>query len=378
MFRLLRRTLLQDRGRTVLSILAVAAAIALVLVFEGFRVGLYAQVRSFPQGLPADLVAAQTGVSNILGARSVLPQSARAEVEAVRGVKAAHPLGGMPVIYSRGDQSSPIYVVAYDTAGGPQHLVTGHEIADKDEIVVDAALARKYGFTPGDGVEFLGHTFKIAGLSADGTNFFDPYVFARLEDVVDLYLAGDLPEELATNAALSFLLIELEPGADRDAVRTEIERKVPSVDVFTPAELGANDVRRAQGFMGPPLNLLVVIAYVVGVLLVGLTLYASVLARMREFGIMKAIGTPGVRLGRAVIGEALVVSTLALVIGTAMAVGLAHLIRWAMPMYLVDPLELHVLARTTMGAGLMACLGALLPIHRVAAVDPASVFKQWE
>ena len=35
---------------------------------------------------------------------------------------------------------------------------------------MDAALARKYGFTPGDGVEFLGHTFKIAGLSADGTN----------------------------------------------------------------------------------------------------------------------------------------------------------------------------------------------------------------
>jgi predicted lysophospholipase L1 biosynthesis ABC-type transport system permease subunit len=361
-----------------LSILVVAAAIALVLVFEGFRVGLYAQVRSFPQGLPADLVAAQRGVSNILGARSVLPQSARAEVETVRGVKAAHPLGGMPVIYSRGDESSPIYVVAYDTAGGPRHLVTGHGIAEKDEIVVDAALARKYGFTPGEGVEFLGHTFKIAGLSADGTNFFDPYVFARLEDVVDLYLAGDLPEEVATNAALSFLLIELEPGADRDAVRAEIERKVPSVNVFTPAELGANDVRRAQGFMGPPLNLLVVIAYVVGILLVALTLYASVLARMREFGIMKAIGTPGVRLAGAVTGEALVVSMLALAIGTSIAVGLAHLIRWAMPLYLVDPLELHVLARTTIGTGIMACLGALLPIHRVAAVDPSSVFKQWE
>jgi hypothetical protein len=118
----------------------------------------------------------------------------------------------MPVIFSRGDQSSPIYVVAYDTAGGPRHLVSGRGIAEKDEIVVDAALARKYGFAPGDSVEFLGHTFKIAGLSADGTNFFNPYVFARLEDVVDLYLAGDLPEELATNAALSFLLVDLEPG----------------------------------------------------------------------------------------------------------------------------------------------------------------------
>lgn len=378
MLRLLYRTLVHDRGRTVLSIVVVAAAIALVLVFEGFRVGLYEQVRAFPEGLPADLIAAQAGVSNILGARSVLPQSARADVEAVPGVKAAHPLGGMPVIYSRGEQSTPIYVVAYDTAGGPRRLVAGREIAEKDELVVDAALARKYGFAPGDGVEFVGHRFTIAGLSADGTNFFDPYVFARLEDLVDLYLAGDLPEAVATDAALSFLLIELAPGRDRDAVRAEIERKVPSVDVFTPAELAANDVRRAQGFMGPPLNLLVGIAYVVGVLLVGLTLYASVLAHMREFGIMKAIGAPAALLRHEVIGEALVVATLALIIGMAMAVGLAFLIRWGMPSYLVDPLEIHALARTAIGVGLMACLGAALPIHRVAAADPASVFKPWE
>jgi putative ABC transport system permease protein len=370
--------LVHDRGRTVLSIVVVAAAIALVLVFEGFRVGLYEQVRAFPEGLPADLIAAQAGVSNILGARSVLPQSARGDVEAVPGVKAAHPLGGVPVIYSRGDQSTPVYVVAYDTAGGPRRVVAGREIAEKDEIIVDVALARKYGFAPGDSVEFVGHRFTIVGLSADGTNFFDPYVFARLEDLVDLYLAGDLPENVAMDAAVSFLLIELEPGADRAATRAEIERNVPSVDVLTPAELAANDVRRAQGFMGPPLNLLVGVAYVVGVLLVGVTLYASVLAHLREFGIMKAIGAPAALLRREVVGEALAVCALAFIIGMTMAIGVALLIRSAMPAYLVEPLEVHALARTAIGVGLMACLGALLPIHRVAAVDPASVFKPWE
>jgi hypothetical protein len=37
------RKLLQEPGRPILSILAVASAIALVLVFEGFRTGLYAR-----------------------------------------------------------------------------------------------------------------------------------------------------------------------------------------------------------------------------------------------------------------------------------------------------------------------------------------------
>jgi hypothetical protein len=49
---------MHDRGRTVLSVLAVSSAIALVLVFARLRVGLHDQVRSVPEALPAGLVAA--------------------------------------------------------------------------------------------------------------------------------------------------------------------------------------------------------------------------------------------------------------------------------------------------------------------------------
>ena len=53
--------------------LAVASAIARVLAFEGFRTGLYQEIRAFPEALPTDLIAMQPGVSNLLGAPSVLP-----------------------------------------------------------------------------------------------------------------------------------------------------------------------------------------------------------------------------------------------------------------------------------------------------------------
>jgi putative ABC transport system permease protein len=375
---LLYRTVMHERSRVILSTLTVGAAVGLVLVFEGFRVGLYAQVRAFPAELPADLVAIQAGVSNVLGARSVLPQSARAAVEAVAGVKVAHPLGGLPLIYTRGERRSPVYVVAYDSAGGPRHLVAGHQITAPDQIVADVALARQYGLGPGDGVDFLGHGFTIAGLSGDGTNFFNPYVFVRLEDMIDLFLAGDLPEDVATGAALSFLLIELEPGSDRAAVRADIERKVASVDVFTPAELAANDVRRAQGFMGPPLDLLVAIAYIIAVLVVALTLYGAVLARLREFAIMKAIGARAGWLGRRVLVDALVTSAIAFPVGIVLAAGFARLVGMGMPMYRVQPLDILVLLRTAVAMTATACLGGWLPIRMVADVDPALVFRRGE
>lgn len=378
MVRAVYRTLRREGVRAILTLLAVSAAIAIILVFEGFRAGLYREVRAFPETMPADLIATQAGVSNILGTRSVLPATARREVEAVPGVKAAHPLGGLPVVYAEGERTVPVYVLAYDTAGAPRDLVAGRSIMQTGEIVVDALLARRLGLHPGDGVEFLGYRFSIAGLAAGTSNPFNPYVFVRLIDLVDLYMAGDLPGDLPLDAALSFLLIELEPGANREAVRREIERQVESVDVFTPAEIGEHDVRRARGFMDPPLGLLVVVAYVGGILVVGLTLYASVLGRMREFGVMKALGASVARLAREVLVQALLVTGSGFGVAIILAAVLAMVVAWVAPQYPVEPLQIAVRVRTALATIVMACLGALAPVLRVVDVEPGVVFAQWE
>src|SRR5262245_818997 len=369
------RSLLRDPARLLLGMLTVAAVIALILIFEGFRIGLHVQVSAFPRNLPADLVATQAGVSNILGARSVLPQGARADVEAVPGVRAAYPLAGFPVIYSDGKLTSPIYVVAYDTAGGPRHLLAGRDIADADEVVIDAALAAKFHLAPSSRVEFLGHPFTVAGLSADTSNFFDPYVFVRLVDLIDLSLAGEFAD-LPTDGGLSFLLVELQAGADRNAVRAAIEQRVSAVDVFTPSELATNDERRVDDFLGPALNVLTTVAFAAGVLVVGLTLYVSVLGRVREFGIMKAIGARPAFLARHVLIEAAVVSTLALVLGMGLATATAALIHATLPEYLVVPLDPTAVARTATAVTAMAALAVLIPIRRIAVIDPASVFSR--
>jgi putative ABC transport system permease protein len=376
--RALVRKLRREPGRTMLSIVAIAAAMALVLVFEGFRSGLYREIRAFPEAMPADLIAMQPGVSNLLGARSILPRRARAEVEAVPGVKVAHPLAGMPLIYTQGPRSAPVYILAYDTAGAPRRLVAGRHVEQKGEIVVDSVLARRFGLRSGDQVEFLGYRFTIVGLSTETTNPFNPYVFVRLVDLVDLYIAGDLPEDLPLDSALSFLLIELERGVDPEAVRAEIERRAPSVDVYTPAEVGESDARRARGFMGPALNLLVAVAYAGGTMVIALTLYVSVVARMREFGIMKAIGASQRRLGQEVVVEALIVLLAALGVAAAMATAVASLAGWAAPQYPVEPLEGQALLRSSVAGVAMACVGALFPIVWVRGVEPALVFRQGE
>jgi len=254
------------------------------------------------------------------------------------------------------------------------NLTAGREITEAGEIVVDAALARRFGLAPGDDVEFLGYAFTVAGLSGTASNAFNPYVFVRLTDLVDLYMAGDLPSDLVLDAMLSFLLVELERGANLGTVRAAIERSVPSVDVFTPAELAANDVVVIRGFMGAALNLLVGVAYVAGILIVGLTLYTSASGRLREFAVMKALGAFRGWLSLQLLSEALVVTTIALGVGAALAQVLASVIGWLAPQYLVQPLEPAVLVTTALTVPIVGCAGALLPMRRVARLDPATVF----
>lgn len=351
------------------------ASVSLILLFEGFQVGLYRQLRAFPEQLPTPLVALQAGVTRMAAQRSVLPSSTRAEVEAVAGVRAAHPVAGIPLIYEKGGRRTPIYVIAYDTAGAPRRLAAGRDIEGEREIVVDSALAAKYGLAVGSEVEVLGVRFRIVGLSAGTVSMINPYVFARYVDLVDLYLSGEFGNASAEPSLLSFLLIDVDPRADLRAVRAAVERSVPGVSVFSREELGENDVEMGRRMFAPILSLLVAIAYLVGTLVVGLTSYVSVVNRSRELAVMKAIGSRTAGLAADVLTETALVCALSLLLGVAAAMAVASVIEWLAPQYSVVPWSVAAIGRTSLAIGVIAGLGALAPLRHVASVEPAMAFR---
>ena len=375
----LRRVLsrfVHERGRFELNTAAVSAAIGLVFLFEGFRVGFYEQLRQFPEQLPTPLVAMQAGVSRFVAERSVLPADARELVEAVPGVRGAHPLIGVPLIYEQAGRRTPVYVVAYDSVGAPESLVAGRQIAGEREVVVDEALASRHALGVGAKAEVLGVEFRVVGLSTDTASMFTPYVFARYVDVVDLYFSGafaDFAEDEAT--LLSYLLIELEGDADASVVRAEIERRVPAVDVFTREELAATNVALGRQMLGPILALLVGIAWSVGGLVIALTSYSSVAERLAELAVMKALGASARRLGADVGLEVAIVCSLGLVFGLAAALATAHGIQDWIPSYRLTPGAPGSIAVTGAVSVVLALAGGLVPLRQILAVDPASVFR---
>ena len=375
MLRLVLRQLQLDPLRTILTGLALAAVIAVILIFEGFLEGLVAQSRDAVLNRGADLIATQAGVKNLTLARSILPQSARGEVEAIDGVSIAHPLTGIPVIYVQDDERAAMLLFVYDTAGGPARLVAGEEITTPRGIIVDKSFANRFGLAVGDPLVISDFEFSVSGITQGASAYLSAFGFVRFDDLIDFYFESDLAEDISTFPLLSFLLIDLEVGADREAVAAAIETEVVSADVYTPEALAAEDEALSRSLLGPIIAFLIAASYVSGALVTGIIMFAAVDARRRELGVIKALGYPNRFLAWAVVSEALILVCVALPIGLLLARLVAAGIEAGLPLYRVPVTEAWPMARTATASIVFAIVGALMPVRMISRFDPSLVFR---
>ena len=96
---LVLRQLKHEANRTLLTLLAIAAALAVILLLEGFQTGLVQQLGRVALNRGADLIVSQAGVNNFVASRSLLPQLSRQRIEAIDGVSIASPIIMVPVIF---------------------------------------------------------------------------------------------------------------------------------------------------------------------------------------------------------------------------------------------------------------------------------------
>ncbi len=375
MFYLAFRQLLLDPIRALLTGLAIAAVVAVILVLAGFESGLYEQLRRAVLDRGADLFVSQAGVANLLAARSSLPQLTRAEVEAVPGVAQAHPLTAIPVIFSRDGLKRPIYVWVYDTSGGPAQIDEGKPVTSGRDIVIDDGLVQKYGLAPGDPFVVSDFEFRVAGVSRNSAALFTSFAFINYDGLIDLFLESEVAPDLSTFPLLSFLLVELEPDALPDRVAATIDARVPVVDVYTPAQLAARDEQLGRDLFGPILGFLITIAYLIGLLVVGLVTYADVAGRLRSFGVLKALGFRQADLARLVLLQTLLLLLGAFPVGVLLALGIAEFIHWSLPLYLVQITVPASLVKTLLAGLVFAHLGAVLPVHVAGRQDAMIVFQ---
>lgn len=365
---LARRNLLHEKGKLVLSVSGVAAALALIAILMGFRDGLYATLTAYVDNMGTDLVVAQSGVKGLFSSNSAIPVAIHDEIVSASGaVEAGHVLIA-DVIFIHGEAKTPVLLVGYNPEtgmGGPWNLGEGRAVRGDDEIVLDTWLARRGGIGVGDQVKVLGRRFTVVGLTRETASWMSPYIFVS---------QNAAEETLQLPGIASFYLLRLPSGADVAVAVEAIETQVAGVEALTPAEMAAADREILAAVMDTPLNVMLFISVVIGVAVMGLTAYTAIVDRMREYGVLKAIGAGGGWLGRLVVLETLYSAAVGFALGSGLSYFVAALIMRLWPQFTIV-IRPATLAGAGLAALVMTVFAAMLPIRRVAAIDPAVVFK---
>jgi putative ABC transport system permease protein len=371
---LARKNLLHDKLRFLITVSGVAFAVTLVFVQVGLFLGLLDNASITIEHLDADLWVTSHNTPNVDFAHT-FPESYVDRVRSVPGVAAADNLivWFMTVALPSGAQEGALVYALSDFARWklPWHVAEGN-LADLRRgryLFLDDSAKKRFGaFHTGEYREVLDTRMKIIGRSQEALSFSTtPIAF------VDFRRAQSLsPDQLLGRT--TYILIKLAPGADVEAVRREVSRRLPYNDVHTRAEWASQSRRYWVESTGLGLNLAmtILLGCLVGVVVVAQTLYTSTMEHLKEFGTVKAIGGSNLDIYRILGKQAAIAAVIGFVLG-------------AVPAYLLRPLLAKVdlkliitpdFAALVFAGTLALCLAAaIISFRKVAGIDPALVFR---
>jgi len=357
-----RRNLLADKAKFFVALGGVTLAVVLILVVQSVYQGVRRDYASFIRSLPGEVWVAQKGITGLTFSSSFLTQQAAADVASIPGVRAVHRLYGRQTSFEVNGDETRIYVWAM-APGGKLTAEEKRFLPEPGTIFIDRTLAKQAGLSRGDSVRYGDAEFMVAEVGRVGNVLVAQFAFINPEDYESLF--GVL-------GAANYFLVSVSPEAI-EGVMAEIARRVDGSSVFTTEEFVEVAEEAARDFL-PIMRVVTAISFIVGLALLSLTIYSATIERAREYGIMKALGASPWRLYRIVLSQSAIIAGLGFSVGVGLAFLFNRVAGDVVPEF-VTYIRWQDVALALGVAALMTFAASLLPINRVARVDPASVFR---
>ena len=273
--------------------------------------------------------------------RKPIPQSIATSVRHVHGVAYAEGsvTGFAQFVAPDGKAISnggaPTLGFSYDPNSqlAPLRLSQGTAPTTSHDVVMDAGTAQKYHFKVGSHVRVLlrgpPQTFTVSGIVTFGSaNNLAGATIAAFKLPVAQRLFGEVGRYDAIDILTS-------PGADKSTVQRAIAATLPKgVEVVTGQTVAneqSNDVNQSLSFFSTALLVFAFISLFVGGFTIFNTFSITVGQRTRELALLRIVGASRRQVFRSVLAEAVIVGTVASLVGLGLgvlaAVGLEALLK---------------------------------------------------
>jgi putative ABC transport system permease protein len=356
---LVRRNLFRRPVRTALTTAGVALGVGLIVALLSVTAGAKATADQLIHVGRADFGLFQAGASDLTLSR--LPSTLASQVAREPGVGAV----GRIYLYV----TNQGLVFGFDPHEFPaQRLVITHgSRASGDEALVGDAYARSKHLGPGEVVRVGRREFRVAGVFHTGDPFEDGGIVLPLPVVQ--HLAGRPGDVTTISVAVSL-------DAKPRAVARRLEHDFPGTTaVSEPGQAVRIDTSsRVIVSTGWIISLL---ALIVGGIAVTNTMAMSVFERIREIGILRAVGWRTTRIAALIVCEALGICLLALAIGLALGYAAAQVFsdHAAAGSLLQPDFTAGVFAWGLAFALGVAVLGAAYPTWRAVRLAPVEALR---
>lgn len=311
---LIVRNLLHRPLRTFIGVMAVAVEVALVVLIVGLTSGLLAETAKRIEGIGADIVVQPPAASIFLNfSGSPMPIKIGDKLGELKYVNAVAPAllqfnsaGGVDTIWGIDPES-------FRAVSGGLVFIEGHDIQGPDDLLVDDWAAKAKHLKVGDTYKILNHDWNVAAIVEHGKG---ARLFVPLSTLQELVGAHD---------KASIFLVKCTRTEHTEDVMEQIRHTLPNYTIRSLKDflslMTSTNVPGLQTFI----NAMIVLAICIGLLVIFLTMYTTVIERTRDIGVLKSLGANQGFIVRALLAE----SAALCMLGIAAGVGLSYIVRAA-------------------------------------------------
>src|SRR6202795_902369 len=345
--------------RTLITVIAVAVEVTLVIIVVGLTSGLLSESAKRIEGVGADIMV-QPPSASVFMAFSGAPMPIRLgdKLQGLDYVQAVAPVllqfnsvNGLDIVYGIDKDS-------FRAVTGGFVFHSGRDLQDPNDILVDDVYVQSKKIKIGQTLHILEHDFHVVGIVEHGKG---ARLFVLLPTLQDMAGARD---------KASVFFIKCDRPDHTPAVMDQIRQLLPRYEIRPLKDFISLMTSSNLPGLGAFINTMIAIAVAIGFLVIFLSMYTTIIERTREIGVLKSLGASKAYIVRIVLSE----TTLLCLAGVAAGVGLSFLTRTIF-IKIFPTLTILITADWILRAGAIAILGGLLgasyPAWLASRKDPA-------
>ena len=366
------KNILHDRVRFATTVLGIAFAVFL-MVFQGsLLVGFLQAASKLVDTTDSDLWITARGVS-CFDFAAPLPKRFREIANGIPGVQSSSRIVTAFAEYrTPAGRHEKVALVGADPEVGWRfpvpYVSANHEAIEPESLIIDEsnAVLLDAATLPIDVEINQYRTRVLRKVTGFGSFLGSPYVFTSYADALR-YMG--LPQEEAM-----YILLRLRRGYSVEQVKRALQARLPDVDVWTQAEFAKQSKIYwiTKTGAGGGILIAALLGFLIGLMVVSQTIYATTMENLEEFATLKALGATRWFVMRVVLVQSLFCGAVGCGLGLLAASPLVDvakgMIAWIhTPWWLATGMIVPILA--------MCCLAAVVSIRAALAVEPAKVFR---